>query len=437
MPKAAAGKSWTRPADVREVVGKRWAALLTAFLTGQDWAPLDIPLRGPGPAEIGERWPEVQEWAAEWERADRGPLRIEYRQVGGRLVGVNLLPGRASVDGYAQAWDLLGRRRDVSTLIRLVERAKAECPRALPWVERNPVRVLRLAANWDRLLATVRWIDEYQRDDLYVRQVDVPGVDTKFIEGHKGVLTQLLDLQLDPARVNTTATDFAGRYGFRRKPDYVRFRRARPGSAYTEMTVRADEFTTPPDGITRAYILENEVTYLAFPLAADTLVFFGDGYAVNVLANLDWLAALDLVYWGDVDTHGFAILNRLRSRFPRARSILMDRETLLAHQSQWVTEKTPTKAVLGLLNPAEQATYQDLVNSTFGPAVRLEQERVSFASLEHALSTADAPPCARDLHVDAPLRRTITDEEIVELEQTSGTGKAEEPPSLLTNLLKS
>ena len=35
---------------------------------------------------------------------------------------------------------------------------------------------------------------------MYLRQVDVPGVDTKFIERHKGVLTELLDVQLDPAR---------------------------------------------------------------------------------------------------------------------------------------------------------------------------------------------------------------------------------------------
>jgi hypothetical protein len=117
-------------------------------------------------------------------------------------------------------------------------------------------------------------------------------------------------------------------------------------------------------------------------------VLFGGGYAVNILAGLGWLAALDLTYWGDLDTHGFAILNRLRSRFPHARSILMDRKTLLAHQSQWVTEKTPTKAALVLLTPAEQDLYQDLVEGTFGPAVRLEQERVSFASLEYVLPLA-------------------------------------------------
>jgi hypothetical protein len=34
----------------------------------------------------------------------------------------------------------------------------------------------------------------------------------------------------------------------------------------------------------------------------------------------------------------------------------------------------------------EEDLYQDLVNDTFGPAVRLEQERVSLASLEHLLS---------------------------------------------------
>lgn len=190
------------------------------------------------------------------------------------------------------------------------------------------------------------------------------------------------------SRVLVRSGCFAGRYGFRRKPEYVRFRHVGSGSPYTEMTASVDELTATPEGVTRAYVLENEVTYLAFPLAADAIVLFGDGYAVNILAKLGWLATLDLTYWGDLDTHGFAVLNRLRSRFPHARSIFMDRETLLAHQSQWVTEKTPTKATLDLLTPAEQDLYQDLVNGTFGPAVRLEQERVSFASLEHALSPA-------------------------------------------------
>jgi hypothetical protein len=58
----------------------------------------------------------------------------------------------------------------------------------------------------------------------------------------------------------------------------------------------------------------------------------------------------------------------------------------LAEKTPMGNRENPTKATLGLLSPAEQALYQDLAIGTFGPALRLEQERVSFASLEQALS---------------------------------------------------
>lgn len=39
-------------------------------------------------------------------------------------------------------------------------------------------------------------------------------------------------------------------------------------------------------------------------------------------------------YWGDLDTHGSAILDRLRAWLPQTRSFLMDRETLLDHRER-------------------------------------------------------------------------------------------------------
>ena len=379
-------KPWTTLADVRETMRKKWPELLQAFAAGQAWTPRDIPIRGPGPAELGARLGEVRAWAGEWAKAARGPLRVEYKQVGGRLVGTNTIPARAWLDGYDQAWDLLGTRDDVRLFADLAERTKAEAPRLAVWLERRPVKALQLADTWESLLATVRWIDERQAPGMYLRQVDVPRVDTKFIGRHTGVLAELLDLQLDPDRIDPTAPDFEGRYRFRRKPGYVRFRLAAGPDGYTELTVRAGEFTAPPPGVMRVYVVENEITYLAFPLTAHAMVIFGGGYAVRVLESLGWLAGLDLVYWGDLDTHGFAILNRLRECFPRARSMLMDRATLLAHRTQWVTEPSPTMAALAFLTSAEQDLYRALGANAFGSAVRLEQERVSFTALEAALS---------------------------------------------------
>jgi hypothetical protein len=364
---AATATPWTKPADVRAMLGRKWQSgvLLAAFASGQPFEPL-------------------QEWVADWQRAGRGVLRVEYRKIGGRQVGSNLIPCRAWLDSYDQVWKLLGVAADVRLLAELTAATQATCPTLVPWVERHPMRTLRLADRWRRLLATVQWIDERQVPGLYVRQVDVPGVDTKFIEGNRGVLSELLDLQLPSGRVDVGAADFELRYGFRRKPGRIRFR-ADDFDGWRELTVRAEDFAAPPAGITRAYVLENEITYLAVPCPPRAMLILGGGYAVPVLESLGWLADLDLIYWGDIDTHGFAILDRMRRRFSSVRSMLMDRTTLLSHRDKWVTEPSPTSSSLEFLDGDEAALYADLVADRLGRSVRLEQERIGFGLIERAM----------------------------------------------------
>ena len=103
---------------------------------------------------------------------------------------------------------------------------------------------------------------------MYLRQVDVPGVDTKFIERHKGVLSELLDSAARPARMEHAAPDFEGATGSAASPATSASGCAGGFRGFSELSVRADEFTAAPAGITRAYVIENEITYLAFPLAA-------------------------------------------------------------------------------------------------------------------------------------------------------------------------
>ena len=383
---AGATGTWTRPVDVRAAIRKKWdsGALLARFAAGQDWEPLSIPIRGPSARQIGERLAEVRQWAAEWAEATCGPLRVEYKQVGGRHFGANSIPCRAWLDGYDEAWALLKVGPDVRRLNELMEAARGT--RLIPWLTGHPMRALRLAGAWDKLLDTVRWIEQRQALGMYLRQIDVPGVDTKFIERYKGVLTELLDAQLEPSRVEIAAADFAGRYGFLRRPGYVRFRVAGGFRGFSELSVRTNEFAAAPDGITRAYVIENEITYLAFPVPVAAMAILGGGYAVPVLEPLGWLTGLDVVYWGDIDTHGFAILNRLRHHLPHARSILMDRATLLGHRDHWGIEPSPTAAALDRLDRAESALYADLLSNAYAPSVRLEQERISFSAVEKAVA---------------------------------------------------
>jgi hypothetical protein len=251
------------------------------------------------------------------------------------------------------------------------------------------MRALAHEAYFDRLLACMRWLADNVDRDRYLRQVDAPGVDTKFIEGHRGILAELVDLVIgSPA--DQRSRDFAARYGFRDKPTRVRVRVLDPAPSFlpagiSDIELRTDELASHPFGVERVFLVENEVTCLAFPPVPRSLLVFGGGYAVSRVAGLPWLRDVRLYYWGDIDTHGFRILDLLRSRFPDTRSMLMDRATLLAHEAHWDREPSPVNAHLQHLTADEAALYRDLVEDVFGPAVRLEQERIGYSRIEAAV----------------------------------------------------
>lgn len=127
--------------------------------------------------------------------------------------------------------------------------------------------------------------------------------------------------------------------------------------------------------------MENKQTGLAFTDLPGAVVLMARGYAVDALAHLPWLReAGSVTYWGDLDTHGLAILVRLRGYLPKAQSLLMDEATLLAHRALWVSEPVPHGAAsIEHLGDAEQALYRDLRADRWGVRVRLEQERIGWS----------------------------------------------------------
>lgn len=90
-------------------------------------------------------------------------------------------------------------------------------------------------------------------------------------------------------------------------------------------------------------------------------------------------------YWGDIDTHGFGILDQLRGYFGHVDSFLMDRVTLDAHAPVWGEEDKPLLADLYSLTPEERALYDDLRDNRICARLRLEQEHIGFHWLAHRL----------------------------------------------------
>ena len=390
--------AWTTAADLRAQVLRRWdkGDLLGELAGPGGLFPLRLNLRGPTSSELSERFDEVRAWAAGLQQGLGAGCRLVMREVRHRVIGTNSLPAEAWVDTLDDALRLLGKLREARAFQALLATTRQQQPALLPWLQAEPLRALALGDIWPQLLDVVAWLQAHPRPGIYLRQVDLPGIHSKFIEAQRGVLAELLDQVLPADAVDATVggvAQFARRYGFRDKPLRVRLRfldpehRAWVPGTDADYTVSQAAFARLATDVRRVFMTENEINFLAFPPATGSLVVFGAGYGFDALAQAVWLQQREVHYWGDIDTHGFAILDQLRAHVPHARSFLMDHDTLLGHQAHWTLEPQPTQRDLPRLNEAERRLYDDLRwRRLRDEPLRLEQERVAFACVERAVA---------------------------------------------------
>lgn len=386
--------TWTRPKDLKAQLVRLWerGELLRDVVTGNARFPLRLTLKVPGSTDMTDRFDLVRAWAAELAAATL--MRLEWKEIRHRVQGAQHFPASVWIDSPEDALTWLGKHREWERFSAQVATTRQTHPPLLSWLEKRPLQALELSAQWPRILDVVRWLVEHPRPGIYLRQVDLPGVHTKFIEAHRGVLSELFDLALPADAVDapkTGVSQFSTRYGFLDKPTRIRFRvldpnvQAGPSGSCPDVTLDSDSFSRLALDVQQVFITENETNFLALPNVSGAIVIFGAGYGWDALAKAKWLEKCTIHYWGDIDTHGFAILDRLRVHFGHVTSFLMDRETLEAHASFWGVENNPLRVDLRRLTPEEQALYDDLRDNRIRKGLRLEQEHVGFRWLQKHL----------------------------------------------------
>lgn len=388
---------WTSPDDLAAQVERLWerGRLLSARLEGVSLFPLTLRLKRPSTQDLASRFDDVRGWIRVLDAASRQRRGFGYdivsEVINHRQLGRNQIPTGIVVPTEHDALALIGRQAQAATFDALARETVARFPALRGWITRKPLAVVDSAAEWTCVLAVLAWFVAHPRSGLYLRQLDIAGVDTKFIETRRGLLAELLDQVLAPTPgCDHVVPSFEQRFGLRARPGLVRMRVLDPSltiNGLSDITSPVAQLARLDLPATRVFITENEINGLAFPDMAGSIVLFKLGYALDLLSQIGWLADRRIHYWGDIDTHGFAMLDRLRAIFPQAKSLLMDRATLLAHENLWVREEAPHTGPLARLNAQEQALYDDLRQNTLGDGVRLEQERIPFSSLQRTLGT--------------------------------------------------
>jgi len=242
-------------------------------------------------------------------------------------------------------------------------------------------------AEFERLLGLVGWLHRNPNSGHYLRQVPVEGLDTKWLESRTAVVTTLLGT----IRGEAGDPDFFALTGLRRTPWRLRMRilcpelRAIVGDLH-DIEVPLEELRGLSIRPRQAVIVENLETGISLPDMSGTVALMKLGNAVGVVEDLPWLRTADVVYWGDIDTHGFVCLEQARRGLPHLRSALMDEATLLAYRPLWGEERLQhSGSVLPSLSASERFVFDGLRQQRWGQNVRLEQERVPLSAALESL----------------------------------------------------
>ena len=372
---------WLEPDAIRERLRTRFERQRSAWLKGEGNWPLSLSLGVPTEAEAEAQTGRTIHWIDAW-RDWSGPGEVQFVERRWTRLGRQVLPNSIRFASADEVAAFIGREAHWYRATVRLARVREHWPSLLAAAAGS----WTVLAEWsdddfERLVALLLWLEANPASKLLPRQLPVPGVHSKWLEGHRRIVMRWLGAI---RQYETRGVSLEQLTGLRATPERLRLRILDPAlrgrlSGLADIEAPMDEIASWSLPVRIAFIVENLQTGLAFGDLPGAVVFMQQGYAVEVFGRIPWLARLPVFYWGDLDTHGFTILDRLRGYLPHARSLLMDEATLLRHRALWTREDKPAgDCQLMRLSAAERDLFNALQSARWGHGVRLEQERIDW-----------------------------------------------------------
>lgn len=317
---------------------------------------------------------------------------VEWKEQTFRRFGEQQVPATVSFPTRGDYTRFLGKCAEVRQFEHECKLVLEPFPELAEWIQQNPLKVVEHAGDWTGLLAVCAHLRQHGRPNCYLRELPVE-VDTKFVERNRGILGDILPI-VAPGCVGDDVATFETRFGFRQKQPLIRFRALDPGLVgptrlpFADFAIPLDEACRISIAARNILVVENETPFLTLPPIADTLALLGAGDAVSLFGRMDWLKRIRIIYWGDMDTHGFEALCLLRKHHAQTESVMMDVETYERFR-QFAKKAAPyVSSVELVLSDTERKLFKTLD----ADGRLLEQERISLRYAKEKLQETVVPP---------------------------------------------
>lgn len=337
-----------------------------------------------GQAACMEEMPQwVEFWNSPLQKNGKPLWRVQKQNKRLRLLGRQSdIPVRVFVDSAEAAFSLLRMEGEMKEFLDIHREVVRELPEAEPWLLEHYQKI-HPKQDVLKFLLMGKYFRQGAEYGKFLREINVRGMDTKFMEKHARLVCTLWTA-LHPEQPAGTMEELRHVWQMRRQEKAnigVRVLEESLGwHGVEQFFLSADELAKLHMPVGQIFITENKTNGYRFPKMRGSIVLFGMGYGVLELAEkASWLCGAGIVYWGDLDNNGFDILSKLRGKLPHVQSMLMDEPRILKEAAQNLVEDTGTSpSSLPHLTVREKQVWKLLHDQ----GKRLEQEKLPLEEME-------------------------------------------------------
>ena len=301
-----------------------------------------------------------------------------------RRTGNHELPNCILFETTDDYISVIQKKKEWKTFLLNYEHITTTIPLLKEWAWQNCLWLTDSDISWPEVLKVCQYFILTPRPNLHLRQLPIK-VHTKFIENNATLIQSLLNFLIPDHIRNAEQKRFAERFFLKYDEPLIRIRILDQSRLYagklSDISIPLSDFEQADFPMGKVIIAENKMTFLTLPsLLSAIAIWSGGGFNISYLKGLQWLKGKEIFYWGDIDEHGFQILHQLRSYYPNAKSILMDKQTFEQFRDFAVDGPRSKSENLSFLDEAEAVLYKQL--KMLGVKNRLEQEKISQYYIE-------------------------------------------------------
>lgn len=366
--------------EIQRQCNQWWLEILSAYILKKEFFPKDLIRIGKVStkdvlSKFNEYTSQIKILKENSKESKNFGYQIEWTKTSFQRIGEQTIPTRIYFESLKDYLHFTNSEEEYKRFVQNYQLISTSIPELKEWTLYQITKVSE-HKTWKESLLVCKYFLSNPEPNLYIRQLPID-VHTKYIQENKTILSSLLEFLLKD-KCNQSEKQFEKKFHLKHQEPLIRIRfldtKLSIAQNLSDVSVPLSEFHSLEILCKFILVVENLMNFLTLPNLPNTIsIWSGGGFSISYLKKVQWLKNKQFYYWGDIDVHGFQILNQFRNYFSNTYSLMMDKNTLDKIWKDKITE-SPTTSVLDLphLTDSEKILYEFIRENR----IRLEQEKI-------------------------------------------------------------